>query len=513
MINRVDTSYRGLQQGDIQAEFYLEKAFTPAINAEVLNIDYDSQIAHFAGINQDQIVAHVQTRKDVTEVLLKNGAQYELKQYQLPSTIKEFLISQGFDPKQYANCYGHQIQQVIHLDILKQVVKQKDLSGLALIDQSQVCKLRDLATKVTDLSRQHNVLGNIEQSGMLSSFCWQLMHHVETVGKYTIDTARGIGEGIIKGGDNFVHTITHPQEAIEGFVNLGKTALKAVQVHQPLNNISILKPHAENLKLEAQFREACKQAGFTKLGKEIAHRLKNGTWQENVRDVTAVIVENAIIGEVIPTTGKIIGEVGALVEKTGINTKALAQRLAHDLKVPVTSVTTAEGIEVKVAHSIEELAAFKEIQKTNQHSNPLSSFTSKPSREQMLPRVKTYEQARNKALEIIGEVDQNSGIPHIGKQGVCKDQLVGRSWHGDKVTLRLDHDPVKGPHINLTDYRTGKGTKGISIYIPFEGDQTTVKELLKHLNNAPSLQHAQAIFEKLGDQQNLAKINKALSEI
>lgn len=512
-MQKLDAAYNAMLNGDIRAEFYLEKALSPAVNTEVLKIDYDAQMSHFAGIKQDQIVAHVQTQKNVTQVLLKNGAQYELKHYQMPPSIKEFLISKGLDPHQFEQCYGHQLQQAIHLDILRQVVKQKDLSGLVLIDQSQLCKLRDLATKVTDLSRQHNALGNIEQSGMLSSFCWQLMHHVETLGSYTIDTVRGVGEGIAQGGQNFVHTITHPQEAVEGFINLSKTALKAVQVHQHLADISILKPHTQNLKLEAQFREACNQAGFSELGERIVDRIQNVTWRENVRDVTAIVVENCLMGEVLPAARNTATRVGNLVEATGINTKAVAERLAHKLKVPVTSVATAEGIEVKVAHGFEESAGFNEIQNKKPQYNSLNNFISKPSREQMLPRVKTYEQARNKALEIIGEVDPHSGIPHIGKQGVCKDKLVGRSWHGDKVTLRLDHDPVKGPHINLTDYRAGKGTKGISFYIPFEGDQATVKELLKHLNNAPSLQYAKAVFEKLGDQQNLAKINKALSEI
>ncbi|GMU19710.1 MAG: hypothetical protein AMXMBFR12_09020 [Candidatus Babeliales bacterium] len=349
VIHKIDNAYKALQQNDIRAEFYLEKALTPAINTEILKVDYDSQMAHFAGINQDQIVAHIQTRKDVTEILLKNGAQYELKQYELPSTIKEFLVSQGLDPKKFENCYGHQVQQAIHLDILRQVVKQKDLSGLALINSSGLYKLRDLSTKVTDLSRQHNSLGNIEQAGMLSNFCWQIMNHIETTGKYGIDTIVGAGKGVIKGTQSAIHSITHPHEVIEGFFNLGKTALKVAEAHEHLENISPFRPLEENLKLETQFKQACKESGLPALGKQIAHRLKNGTWQDNVRDVTAVIVENAIIGEVIPATGKIIGEVGALVEKTGIHTKALAQRLAHDFKVPVTSVTTTEGIEIKVA--------------------------------------------------------------------------------------------------------------------------------------------------------------------
>ncbi|OQA35359.1 MAG: hypothetical protein BWY54_00610 [Candidatus Dependentiae bacterium ADurb.Bin331] len=101
-------------------------------------------------------------------------------------------------------------------------------------------------------------------------------------------------------------------------------------------------------------------------------------------------------------------------------------------------------------------------------------------REIVLARVKTYEQARNKALEIIGKVDPHAGNPHIGTLGVGEGLIVGRRWYGKKVILRLDYDDVKGPHINVTDYRDGKGTLGTVVAIPFEGNELTVKNLLKH---------------------------------
>ena len=352
-IHKVDNAYKALQDGDLRAEFYLEKALTPTFNNQVLSIDYDSQIADLAGINSDQIVAKVQAHKGITEVLLKNGAVFELKEYQLPATIQEFLISRGLDPKEYSKCYGHQLQQAIHLDILKQVVKQKDLSGLALINSSGLSKLRDLSTKVTDMSRTHNKLGNVEQAGLLSNFCWQVMHHVETAGKYGIDTVVGVGEGIVKGGQSVVHTVTHPMEVIEGAANLsiaaGKTVLKLAQAHEHMENLSPFKSHEENLKIEAQFFKACEESGIPAVSKHIFNQIKSNTWRENVRDGTALVVENYI-------TGKAITAAGNLVQATGINTQALTERLAHSLKVPVTSVATAEGIEIKVAQAAQNCA-------------------------------------------------------------------------------------------------------------------------------------------------------------
>lgn len=47
--------------------------------------------------------------------------------------------------------------------------------------------------------------------------------------------------------------------------------------------------------------------------------------------------------------------------------------------------------------------------------------------------------------------------------------------------MRLDYDPIKGPHVNVTDFRAGKGIDGTSVAIPFEGDLQTVERLLKYL--------------------------------
>jgi hypothetical protein len=65
--------------------------------------------------------------------------------------------------------------------------------------------------------------------------------------------------------------------------------------------------------------------------------------------------------------------------------------------------------------------------------------------------------------------------------GVGEGKIVGRRWYGKKVTLRLDWDLTKGPHMNITDYRLGRGTKGLVVAIPFEGTKETVEGLLKHL--------------------------------
>ncbi len=101
--------------------------------------------------------------------------------------------------------------------------------------------------------------------------------------------------------------------------------------------------------------------------------------------------------------------------------------------------------------------------------------------EQVLDTVKSYEQARNKAFDIIGDIGANSE-PYVGRLGTGEGKIVGRQSADGKVRWRLDYDPNKGPHINVEDYRNGKGADAIKVAIPFEGDMSTVESLLKHLN-------------------------------
>ncbi|UIN49984.1 T7SS effector LXG polymorphic toxin [Bacillus safensis] len=103
--------------------------------------------------------------------------------------------------------------------------------------------------------------------------------------------------------------------------------------------------------------------------------------------------------------------------------------------------------------------------------------------EQLLDKVKTYEQARNKTVDIVGDLGPNSQ-PYTGtlKSSAGYGKVVGRQSADGKVRWRLDYDPKKGPHINIEDFRNGKGANARKIAIPFEGNESTFKSLLKHLN-------------------------------
>ncbi|MCY7689675.1 T7SS effector LXG polymorphic toxin [Bacillus altitudinis] len=103
--------------------------------------------------------------------------------------------------------------------------------------------------------------------------------------------------------------------------------------------------------------------------------------------------------------------------------------------------------------------------------------------EQILDKVKTYEQARNKTVDLVGDLGPNAQ-PYTGtlKSSAGYGKVVGRQSADGKVRWRLDYDPNKGPHINIEDFRNGKGANAKKIAIPFEGNEGTFKSLLKHLN-------------------------------
>nr|WP_313738109.1 VENN motif pre-toxin domain-containing protein [Acinetobacter sp.] len=104
--------------------------------------------------------------------------------------------------------------------------------------------------------------------------------------------------------------------------------------------------------------------------------------------------------------------------------------------------------------------------------------------EEILPKVKSWEVARNNAISQVGNLGINSK-PVVGRLEVSAgyNQVIGRQSADGKKGWRLDYDPQKGPHVNTWDYTKGKGPdKAIKKVIPFDGTETTFKTLLKQLN-------------------------------
>ncbi|MFZ4835187.1 hemagglutinin repeat-containing protein [Rouxiella sp. Mn2063] len=104
--------------------------------------------------------------------------------------------------------------------------------------------------------------------------------------------------------------------------------------------------------------------------------------------------------------------------------------------------------------------------------------------ETTLKPEKNWESARNKALDIVGNLGADSK-PVIGRLEVSagNGKVIGRQSGDGKVGWRVDYDPEKGTHINIWDYSQGKGPgKAIKQVIPFEGNEKSFETILKQLN-------------------------------
>mgnify|MGYP001794883876 CR=1 FL=1 len=111
----------------------------------------------------------------------------------------------------------------------------------------------------------------------------------------------------------------------------------------------------------------------------------------------------------------------------------------------------------------------------------------KKGKEITLPRVKTFEQARNKAQQIVG--DWGSGVEHYEStmnSSDAKGKVVGLQSTDKQVRYRLDWDPTKHNHFNVEDYRGGKKNP-IKIAIPFGEESSDSKKIFnRYLDNINS---------------------------
>ncbi|ABS47127.1 conserved domain protein [Yersinia pseudotuberculosis IP 31758] len=104
--------------------------------------------------------------------------------------------------------------------------------------------------------------------------------------------------------------------------------------------------------------------------------------------------------------------------------------------------------------------------------------------ETTLKPEKNWESARNKALDIVGDLGADSK-PVIGRLEISagSGKVIGRQSNDGKVGWRVDYDPEKGTHINVWDYSQGKGPgKAIKKVVPFEGNEQSFETILRQLN-------------------------------
>ena len=169
-------------------------------------------------------------------------------------------------------------------------------------------------------------------------------------------------------------------------------------------------------------------------------------------------------------------------------------KMVYDLTATFAQQMQSEGVVAtnKVSEALQKEYGLDEVQAGIVASAAASAFggiskakgNSQPKIEQILKPEKNWETARNKALDLVGNLGADSK-PVIGRLEVSagNGKVIGRQSSDGKVGWRVDYDPEKGTHINIWDYSQGKGPgKAMKLVIPFEGNEKSFETILKQLN-------------------------------
>jgi len=159
--------------------------------------------------------------------------------------------------------------------------------------------------------------------------------------------------------------------------------------------------------------------------------------------------------------------------------RAIYQSLPEYVKVALYAKEAGETIDFGAAVGGKGLSALGVVGKVKQGTQPSGNRI-----EQTLKPEKNWESARNKALNIVGNLGTDSK-PVIGRLEISagNGKVIGRQSQDSKIGWRVDYDPEKGTHINIWDYSQGKGPgKAIKQVIPFYGNEKSFETILKQLN-------------------------------
>lgn len=433
-----------------------------------------SEYKHFQEIYDNYHIGNTTRLAKRLETIhsLKNDSSYYSQSYTLSNASLAMLKHEDVDPSHFRNCYGNPLQHVIHqecIDILEHTAQ--------LTPTSPIYDYRYALVDCADAARAYNQTGNMCSALTLTDLCWAFLDY----GKAAFE---GVAEGVIGAVQDLIdHPIYTLACVVAGEYVLAYQLLK-VTVNLANISITYALDHEEGTHKWNQYIEPLAQLCTAIASKEF-------TLRDAIKTSTALATGFYAQHKMFQGLNKIY---------TTAQAKAVQFAQKNPLVTPETYMATPEGV-------ILQTAIVDDIGRQKNNVSSLNSLAKKAcKRERVLPKVKTYEQARNKALKIIANVDSHSAQPHLGRFGICKNKIVGTKWHGEKVILRLDYDHIKGPHINVTDYRIGKGSQGITVAIPFQGDKKTIKSLLKHLNTESNFEKAKSIFKTCGATEDLERL-------
>jgi hypothetical protein len=114
-------------------------------------------------------------------------------------------------------------------------------------------------------------------------------------------------------------------------------------------------------------------------------------------------------------------------------------------------------------------------------TTPILVHNAEACKEVVLDKFDSYEQARNKALGLLGKIDPSTRVPYVGRlesAPATYGRVVGFTTrvNGEFKRFRLDYDPQKGPHINV---EVGKGETARKWAVPWNGTEADLAKILE----------------------------------
>ena len=389
----------------------------------------------------------------------------------------------------FNNCYGTALDKQLHEELCDTRITMMDLQS----NYADNLQVKAFAPLIYQATAQAKVEKNIEKAFNLSDFSYDLVRIVTGGVRLMVlaindpsIAAHGIASGL-KTTSNPQHWKDAGMGLLKSFVLLADEDGRQDSLTNSCLAAAVLGTQDSYLKEcddYAKHSQAQMQAIRQKFN-EITEKLKKMSDEELIEGVFS-------FGTTFFLDGVIL-KAGMLA--TTVEGRALLGQWAEALNSPFAKeyILEAAGVGKLTLEDGADIAnmAIEVVEK-----NPKLLSDGKPftqglyeaasevrSTEIILPNVKTFEQARNEALKLVGDIGTNSEA-YYGRLQVSKGfgKIIGRVSSDGKVRWYLDYDPIKGVHINVHDFRMGKGPNAKKYAIPFNGTEETFEILLKHLN-------------------------------
>ena len=307
------------------------------------------------------------------------------RRYELSVQGKKLLHESGIGEKAFTTCYGNQLQQAVHTELVLLV----DNTAALYYQCSESQEVKEISIHIVtfaEIGSAYNKAGHIDKALPVTDFCWALL-----------DCGIAVGEGALQGVENVANAIVHP---IDTAVNLAKaTATAGYYLGKVLHFVVTEDDVLADLDPE-KYEKQCLERGeqLFAVADAIEHKIKTTPPREAIKELTAFGVEAWLTGKLLGATGKFFREAKSkAVEVVQKIKKGGAQKVV---------VVTAEGIplEMKIAEEGSN-SLFNKMEKNN-------------------PRVGTFGKAYHfspKALE--------EGVKHVINDKVRITHIFEKSMH------------------------------------------------------------------------------------